>query len=143
MTGRMTNVLLVTTVVADEGELGDELRRAIGRDDANVVIVAPATDLSALDWLANDEDRARAEATRAAEVAAEAVDAESVAIDRTSHDTNVADSIVDALRNFRPDEIVVVTRPGEQSNWLEDAAVAAALESSGAPVRHVELAPVG
>jgi hypothetical protein len=139
MTGDMTNVLLVTTVVADESDLGERLRRAIGHDDPNVMVVAPATNLSALDWLTNDEDRARAEATQAADVAAGAVDAESVSIDRTSHDTNVGEAVVDALRNFQPDEIVVVTRPGEESNWLEDGAVAAALDASGVPVRRVEL----
>jgi GABA permease len=139
--GPVTNVLLVTTVAADEATLGDELRRAVGRDDANVVIVAPATSLSTLDWLANDEDAARLEASRAADAAAEALDADEVSIDRGSHDSNVAEAVADALRNFHPDEIVVVTRPGERSNWLEDEAVKTAFESSTAPVRHVELDP--
>jgi GABA permease len=137
----VTNVLLVTTVTADQGELRDELRRAVGRDDANVVVVAPAANLSTLDWLANDEDAARLDASRAADAAAAAVDADEVSIDRTSHDSNVSEAVVDALRNFEPDEIVVVTRPGEHSNWLEDAAVKTALEHARAPVRRVELDP--
>ena len=45
----MTNVLLVTTVVADEHDLSQELRRAIGDDAATVRVVAPATDVSRLD----------------------------------------------------------------------------------------------
>jgi hypothetical protein len=136
----VTNVLLVTTVApADEGQ-SEELRRAVGAGGANVLVVAPASDVSALDWLTNDEDAARGKARRAGDDAAAAVDADRVAIDHTSHDTDAAQAVVDALRNFDADEIVVVTRPGESSNWLEDQTLHAALGSSGVPVRHVELA---
>ena len=135
----MTNVLLVTTVVGEPGLLSGELRRVIGDDAANVLVVAPATNVSALQWLANDEDAARGEARRAAEHAAKAVDSRSVAIDPTSHDTDAAQAVVDALRNFDADEIVVVTRAGGRSNWLEDEALAAALEQTRVPVRRVEL----
>jgi len=137
------NVLLVTTVAAGKGELTDELRTAVGADDANVRIVAPATEVSKLGWLTNDEDDARAEARQAARDAADAVDASSVEIDRTSHDTDAAQAVADALRNFPADEIVVVTRSGESSSWLEDETVAAALELSAIPVRRVELADGG
>jgi hypothetical protein len=133
----VTNVLLVTTVAADERELRDAIGDGAG--DANVVVVAPATDVSPLQWLANDEDAARAEARRAAESAAAAVETDDVAIDRTSHDTDAAQAVVDALRNFDADEIVVVTRPGEESNWLEDGAVAVAIDEAGVPVRRVTL----
>ena len=135
----MTNVLLVTTVVGEPGRLSGELRRVIGDEEANVLVVAPATNVSPLQWLANDEDAARGEARRAAEQAAKAVDSPSVAIDPTSHDTDAAQAVADALRNFDADEIVVVTRADEKSNWLEDEALAAALEQSGVPVRRVEL----
>jgi hypothetical protein len=131
------NVLLVTTVAADEGDLRD----AIGVADANVLVVAPATNVSPLQWLANDEDAARGEARSAAEAAAAAVDTPSVAIDRTSHDTDAAQAVVDALRNFDADEIVVVTKPDEQATWLEDDAVNVALAESGVPVRRVTLPP--
>ena len=135
----MTNVLLVTTVVGEPGPLSAELRRAIGDDKANVLVVAPATNVSPLQWLANDEDAARGEARRAAEQASKAVDSRSVAIDPTSHDTEAAQAVADALRNFDADQIVVVTRAGGNSNWLEDDALAAALEQSRVPVRRVEL----
>ena len=139
----MKNVLLVTTVAAGQGELTEELRTAVGADDANVRIVAPATKVSRLAWLTNDEDDARAEARRAAHDAADAVEASSVEIDRTSHDTDAAQAVVDALRSFAADEIVVVTRPGESSSWLDDETVAAAFETSAIPVRRVELADGG
>jgi hypothetical protein len=135
----MTNVLLVTTVDANESLLSEELRRAIGDSAATVRVVAPATDVSRLDWLTNDEDEARAEARNAADTAARAVESSSVEIDQTSHDTDAAQAVVDALRGFDADEIVVVTRPGDDANWLDEEAVASALETSGVPVRRVEL----
>jgi hypothetical protein len=135
------NVLLVTTVVADDDELHKTLSGAAGMDDANVRIVAPAARISKLDWLANADDDARQEARRAAEQAAGALGADTtVEVDRTSHDTDAAQAVADALRNFPADEIVVVTRPGDDSSWLEDETVRAALEDFGVPVRRVELA---
>jgi len=134
------NVLLVTTAATDSSALSDGLREAIGDDDATVRVVAPATKISRLDWLTNDEDAARSDARRAADSATEAVETSSVEVDRTSHDTDAAQAVADALRTFAADEIVVVTRSGDESTWLDDAAVDAALEASGLPVRRVVLA---
>jgi hypothetical protein len=72
-------------------------------------------------------------------VAAAADDESRVEIDRTGENTDAAQAIRDALRGFPADEIVVVTRPGEETTWLEDETVRAALDAHGIPVRHVEL----
>jgi ABC-type sugar transport system substrate-binding protein len=129
-------VLVVATVVPEETQLRDAVS-----DADEIRVVAPATDVSWLDWLTNAEDDARREAREAAERTASAVEGEaSVEIDRTSQDTEAAQTIRDALRNFPADEIVVLTRPGEDTTWLEDEAVRAALDAHGMPVRHVELA---
>ena len=127
------NVLVVTTVPADDARL----REAIG-DAGEVRIVAPAAKVGKLAWLANDEDAARREATAAADRTADALAGQAnVTIDRTSHDTNAADSIDDALRNFDADEIVVVT--DEHSTWLEDETARAAIDGTGLPVRQIQL----
>jgi hypothetical protein len=128
-------VLVVTTTVADEAELRDELA-----DADKVRIVAPAAKVSRLAWLTGAEDDARAEADRAAQSAAEAILGQaSVEVDPTSQNTDAAQDVDDALRTFHPDEVVVVTRAGEESTWLEDEALRKAVEESGVPVRHVEL----
>jgi len=137
----MANVLLVTTVAADESELSQESWRAIGDDAVTVGIPVPATDVSKLDWLTNDEDDAREAARDAAQTAARAVGSTSVEIDATSPDTDAAQAVADALRGFDAAEIGVVTRPGDDANWLEERRSRVALESSGVPVRRVELAP--
>ena len=131
--------LVVTTVPADESSL----REAIGDAD-EIRVVAPAADVSFLGWLTNDEDDARREAEEAAERVAAAAGGETrVEIDRTSGSTDAAQAIRDALRDFDADEIVVVTRPGDDSTWLEDETVRAALDAHGIPVRHRELSPTG
>jgi GTP-dependent phosphoenolpyruvate carboxykinase len=128
-------VLVVTTTVADEAELRDELAGA-----GEVRIVAPAAKVSRLAWLTGAEDDARAEADRAAQSAAEAALGEAdVVVDPTSQNTDAAQDVDDALRTFHPDEVVVVTRSGEESTWLEDEALRKAVEDSGVPVRHLEL----
>jgi GTP-dependent phosphoenolpyruvate carboxykinase len=128
-------VLVVTTTVAEE----DELRDALAKAD-EIRIVAPAAKVSRLAWLTGAEDDARAEADRAAQSAAEAAICQaSVEVDPTSQNTDAAQDVDDALRTFHPDEVVVVTRKGEESTWLEDEALRKAVEESGVPVRHVEL----
>jgi hypothetical protein len=127
-------ILVVATVPADTSELREALA-----DADEIRVVAPAADVSFLEWLTNDEDEARREAQEAAERVAAAADDARVEVDRTSQDTDAAQAIPDALRDFPADEIVVVTRPGEDTTWLEDETVRAALEAHGIPTRHVEL----
>jgi hypothetical protein len=128
-------VLVVTTTVADEQDLRDELA-----DADEVRIVAPAAKVSRLAWLTGAEDDARAEADRAAQSAAEAALGQAnVEVDPTSQNTDAAEDVADALRTFQPDEVVVVTRSGEESTWLEDEALRKAVDEGGVPVRHLEL----
>jgi hypothetical protein len=129
-------VLVVTTTVAEEDELREELAGA-----GEVRVVAPAAKVSRLAWLTGAEDDARAEADRAAQSVAEAAlgQAEEVEVDPTSQNTDAAQDVDDALRTFHPDEVVVVTRSGEESTWLEDDALRKAVEEAGVPVRHLEL----
>jgi hypothetical protein len=133
-------ILVVTTTSADEAELRQRLKDQIP-PGAEVRVVAPATKVSALDWLTNAEDDARAEAEAAAEQTARAVAgrAAAVDVDSTSVNTDAAQDIRDALRQFPANEIVVVTSPGDDKTWLEEEAVREVLEAPGVPVRRIEL----
>jgi hypothetical protein len=140
MSDSARRILLVTTTAIAEGAGRTELRDAVG-DAQEVWVVAPAAKISRLDWLTNAEDEARAEAARAAESTAATLSGDTrVLVDRTSEDTEPAASIQDALRNFSADEILVVTHAGDETAWLEDETVRAAIESSALPVRRIELA---
>ncbi len=139
----MKNVLLVATVAGDDERLREDLRGVLGDEEVTDRVLAPAADISWLDWLTNDEDDARAEARATATKAARAAgeEASAVEIDRAPADTDAAQAVADVLRNFAADEIVVVTRPGQEASWLEEEALEATLEGAGVPVRHVELPP--
>jgi hypothetical protein len=134
------NVLVVTTVAPDEAKLARTLRDLLGGEETIVRVVAPATKLSWLQWLTNAEDEARSEAREAAERTAEALDGDAqVRIDRASQDSDAAQAVEDAVRDFPADEIVVLTRPDEDASWLEQDALREAFDRFGVPVRHVEL----
>jgi hypothetical protein len=131
-------VLVVTTAVPDEARLREHLGDAIP-DGAEVRVVSPATNVSTLDWLTNAEDDARGDAAEAAQRTVEALEGDAVVeVDRTSQNTDAAENIGDALRQFPADEIVVVTSPGADRSWLEEDAVRQALEAPGVPVRRLE-----
>jgi len=128
-------------VVATSNVSADEINTAIGErfgTDAEVVVIAPASGLSRLDWLTNAEDDARAEAAdRAAEVS-DALPAE--AVDGGVADTDPLQAIDDALRTFDADEVVVVTKSADEASWLERGAGASARERFDVPVTHLVVA---
>jgi hypothetical protein len=130
-------VLVVATASAEEAGVPREIRDLVERGEAEMRVVAPASDLSRLQWLANEEDEARAEAEDLADDAASALGAED------EHVTEVGDSdplqaIEDALRTFPADELVIVTPPDAEAGWLESASAEEALDRFGLPVTRVE-----
>jgi hypothetical protein len=130
-------VLVVTTTVPDD-RLRERLREEIA-EDAEVRVVSPATKVSPLDWLTNAEDDARADAAEAADRTAAAFgDEAEVEVDRTSQNTDAAENVRDALRQFPADEIVVVASAGADESWLEEDAMREALGAPGVPVQRVE-----
>ena len=64
-------LLVVVTTEVPDATLSELVRRLTG-DDAEVLVVAPASDISRLDWLTNAEDDARADAGSLADRTAEA-----------------------------------------------------------------------
>jgi hypothetical protein len=94
------------------------LVRTRAGDDAEMLVVAPASEISRLDWLTNAEDDARDEAASLAETTAEAIPTDNV--ETTVGDSEPLKAIEDALRTFPADEIIVVTRPDDEAGWLEE-----------------------
>jgi hypothetical protein len=100
-----------------------------------MLVVAPASDISRLNWLTNAEDDARAQASAVAAKTAEATPTEDV--EARVGDSDPLKAIEDALRTFAADEILVVTRPDEQAGWLEEGSGAAAQSRFNLPVSRV------
>ncbi len=129
-------LLVATTVHAEPEALRQYVRQHVGGDWAEVKIVAPAAKLSPLQWLASDEDAARSDAAATADESARAVGGEAT-VETEVGDPDPVQAIEDALRTFRADEILVVTPPGGEANWLEQDAGAEARERFGVPITHL------
>jgi GABA permease len=130
----MTRVLVITM----SGIGVDEVRTTIARTyepDAEIHVVAPASEISRLDWLANAEDDARNNASVRAEEVADALPADDVGAE--VGDSDPVQAIEDAIRLYDPDEIVVVSSGRDGANWLEDGAVDEARDRFDLPISHV------
>jgi len=129
-------LLVVTTAQVEPALLQDRVREHAGDAPAEIKIVAPAADVSPLQWLASDEDSARSDAKQVAEESAAAVGGEG-RVETEVGDTDPVQAIEDALRTFQADEVIVITREGEEASWLEQDAGAEAKSRFGVPVTHL------
>jgi hypothetical protein len=129
-------LLVVVTAPVDEAVLRDRVRDHAG-PDAEVRVVAPASDLSPLQWLATDEDEARGEAADIARSTERAVQSEAGRVETEVGDSDPVQAIEDALRQFSADEVIVVTRKGDDAGWLEKDSAEEASERFGVPITHL------
>jgi hypothetical protein len=129
-------LLVVVTAPDPEDELLDRIGEQAG-GDLEVMVVAPVSDVSFLQWLAGEEDAARASAERRARQAAEAGALVGRVVEARVGDPDPLVAIEDAVRTFPADEVVIVTRPGEDATWLEKDLFRAGLERLGLPVVHL------
>jgi hypothetical protein len=132
-------LVVITTEVADAA-LRDLVHSRAG-DDAEMLVVAPASEISRLGWLTNADDDARGEAASLAEKTAEATPTENV--EASVGDPDPLKAIEDALRTFPADEIIVVTRPDDEAGWLEEGAGETAQSRFRLPVTRVTIAEDG
>jgi GABA permease len=127
-------------VVANETVGGDELMNVIGElalaGTARFFVVSPALNSRLKTWT-SDEDPARAAAQK--RLAATLSRLGSIGVEARGEvgDVDPLVAIEDAVRSFRPDEIVVSTHPPGKSNWLERGVVEAVRERYDLPVSHV------
>ncbi len=127
-------------VVANETVAGDELVSAISTlaltQTSSFLVVCPALNSRLKTWT-SDEDPARAAAQ--ARLAATLERLGSVGIEARGEigDSDPIVAVEDAVRTFRPDEIVISTHPPGRSNWLERGIVDAVRVRFDVPVTHV------
>jgi hypothetical protein len=133
-------LLIVVTAEVADGALRN-LVRSRGGDDAEMLVVAPASEISRLDWLTNAEDDARDEAASLAETTAEATPTKNV--EASVGDSDPVKAIEDALRTFAADEIIVVARPDDEASWLEEGSGETARARFSLPLTRVTVAEDG
>jgi hypothetical protein len=127
-------LLVVATASVPAAALRASVRAHAG-EDAELLVVAPASDISRLDWLTNAEDDARTEAAGRANELAEAAPTDDV--EWRVGDSDPVKAIEDALRTFAADELIVATLPEEDAAWLEKGSAEVALNRFSLPVTHL------
>ena len=127
-------------VVANETVVGDELLDAIGElalaEKSLFYVVCPALNSRLKTWV-SDEDPARAEARKRLQATLERLAAVGVDAHGDVGDVDPLVAVEDAVRLFRPNEMIVSTHPEGRSNWLERGVVGALRERYDVPVTHV------
>jgi nucleotide-binding universal stress UspA family protein len=134
-----SRLLVVTTGPVDEAVLRAEVAKELGGEEAEIKVVAPASGVSPLRWLASDEDQAREEAGDAVRKASEAAEAGGDVVEAEVGDPDPVQAIEDALRTFPADELLLVTHRGAEATWLEKGAPQEAFERFDIPVTHFVL----
>lgn len=125
-------VLIVATVPLES----DQLDCVVDVQGADVHVVAPASKLSPVDWLTNDEGGARRQAEVNAERTAGAAP-DAARVETEVGDVDPLQAAEDALRMFPANELVVVVAPEDEASWLERASLEDGFERFGLPVRYV------
>jgi GABA permease len=127
-------LLVVATASIPAADLRAAVRAHAG-EDAELLVVAPASGISRLDWLTNAEDDARTDAAERADELAEATPTDDV--ESRVGDSDPVKAIEDALRTFQADELIVVTLPDEDAGWLEKGSAETALDRFSLPITHL------
>jgi hypothetical protein len=104
-------------VVVTSVELEPALLAQIAGPGDEVHVVVPAVEQSPLQWLANEEDNARGVAEEVGRSVERAVP--SGATSSEAKPDPPAQLVADAVREHRPDRVVVALRAGEDASWLE------------------------
>lgn len=129
-------ILVVANETVGGPELLAEVRRRSGDRTARVFVICPALNSPLRTWT-SDEDEARAAAQRRLEDSLGSM--RSVGLDAAGEigDGDPVQAIEDALRTFRPDELIVSTHPPGRSRWLERGVIDRARERFDLPLTHV------
>jgi GABA permease len=129
-------VLVVANETVGGAQLLDTIRERIADRDARVLVVCPALNSPLRHW-ASDEDEARTKAQGRLDTSLQTMQGAGIQATGEIGDGDPLQAIEDALRTFRPDELIVSTHPVGKSHWLERGVVDKARERFALPVTHV------
>jgi GABA permease len=131
-------VLVIANETVGGAQLLETIQTRIADRDSRVLVVCPALNSPLRQW-ASDIDGARDDAQ--ARLDASLATMRGVGIDAGGQvgDGDPIQAIEDALRTFRPDELVIATHPEGKSHWLERGVVEKARERFALPVTHVSV----
>ena len=126
-------------VLATDPVDADAVRQALPGDDldgAEVLVVSPAVNESAVAFWVSDSDEAIAEADAAQEETVERLEEEGVDAAGDTGESEPAVALQDALATFPADRIVVFSHPEGDRDYREDDGLADAEDRFGIPLTH-------
>ena len=129
-------ILVVANETVGGPELLAEIRERAGGRQTRVFVVSPALNSPLKTWT-SDEDQARAVAQKRLDASLTSMRAVGLDAEGEIGDGDPVQAIEDALRTFRPDELIVSTHPPGRSRWLERGVVERAQERFELPLTHV------
>ena len=129
-------VLVIANETVGGPELLAELSGRAGGRRVVVLVVAPAL-VTPLEQWTNDDGDARAAAQARLDQSVESMRAANLTASGEVGDADPVQAAEDAVRTFRPDEIVLSTHPEGRSSWLEQGVVEKVRERFAVPLTHV------
>ena len=127
-------------VLTSEPVSADQLRTSLPGDadptDAEVMVVAPALQESALRFWMSDADDAIARAEEVRSASMEKLGKAGVAASGDTGESDPEKAIEDALKTFPADRIVLFTHGGDDQRYREDVDPEALQSRFGIPVSH-------
>jgi glycine/D-amino acid oxidase-like deaminating enzyme len=127
-------------VLATDPVDASELRDALGGEDldgAEVLVVSPAVNESAVAFWVSDSDEAIIDAESTAHTTAEALAAAGARTHEQAGESDPLLALQDALTTFPADRVVIFTRDDESARYREDDVVGQAQRRFGVPVTGV------
>ncbi len=122
----------------------DAVRRALAPeelDGADVLVVSPALNQSALAFWVSDSDEAIADAESAAQESVRALQGEAGRVQSEVGESEPLLALQDALATFPAERILVFVRPDDAQRYKEDDVVGEAGRRFGVPVTEATLNP--
>jgi hypothetical protein len=135
---RDSHFLVVATTDVPGPELRREVEHHAGRE-AKIHVVAPAITQGPLKHVMGDVDEAKQSADERLDSLLQELRSSGAEVTGVIGDSDPVLAIEDALQTFPADEILIVTRAGEGSRWLEEDLFERAKEKFEPPLTHVEV----
>lgn len=130
--------LLVIAAAAVEGEqLRDEVVKHLDGSGARVHVVAPALARDSFHHAMGDVDAPREDATQRMDRSIETLRAEGLEVSGDVGDADPTLVLADAVGDFDPQEILILTHSADGGLWLEDEIFDRARREHSLPVIHV------
>jgi hypothetical protein len=129
-------ILVVANETVAGAELLSEIRERSRPARSRVLVVCPALNSPLRHW-ASDEDGARVAAQARLDESLVAMRAAGLDAAGEIGDGDPIQAIEDAVRTFRPDELIISTHPPGRSHWLERGVVEKTRTRFAVPLTHV------